>query len=260
MNVSNKLKIEMKFKLFILFLTYSILSYSQCLDCGHSIGGHTEDVVTDIDKATDGIVLTYTGQTSSSTITKYDFNCNLIWSNTSISAYGKYFRDVTLDNSNNIYSIFSNDGGSYITNGVTIEQGSSLIKLNSNGNIEWAKKFSNVNHLKRKVHFWNNNIYIIGQIDELVNTSLGLTIPNEYGNQYFSAKYDLFGNLINAEHYGENLNETYFDSQIDEDGNIYFTGALQISSVSSPYLTKIDSNLNLIWSQELTNYLNYSFT
>lgn len=244
----------MKFKLFILFITYSVFSYSQCFDCGHSIGGHNEDHITDIDKATDGIILTYINQSSISTITKYDFNCNLMWSNTSISAYGKFFRDITLDNNNNIYLIFSNYGGSYIINGITIENGASLIRLNSNGNIEWAKKFSDFSHLKSKVHFWNNNIYVIGQMEgELENANLGLTIPNGYGNQYFSAKYDLFGNLVNAEHYGENLNETYFDSQIDEDGNIYITGTLSSFSNHISNLLKINSTLDLLWSQELSN-------
>src|SRR5690606_35301688 len=138
---------------------------------------------------------------------------------------------------------------------VTIEPGSSLVKLNSYGNIEWAKKFSDEKHLKRKVHIWMNNIFVVGQIDQSINTNIGLTIPNGYGSQYFTVKYDLAGNLIDSKHFGENYNETFFDSQVDENGNIYLTGSYTDYTNHISGLYKINSSLDLEWSQELSNNL-----
>src|SRR5690606_28689767 len=218
-----QVKNQMKLNLFLFLLICSISSYSQCFDCGQSIGGHVEDVVLDIDKASDGIILIYTGQSSNSTIRKYDFDCNVIWTNNVLTPSGTFMRDATIDNNDNIDTVVSNYGSTHIINGVTIEPGSSLVKLNSYGNIEWAKKFSDEKHLKRKVHIWMNNIFVVGQIDQSINTNIGLTIPNGYGSQYFTVKYDLAGNLIDSKHFGENYNETFFDSQVDENGNIYLT-------------------------------------
>ncbi|WP_053056797.1 PKD domain-containing protein [Tenacibaculum mesophilum] len=263
----------MKIKIFLLFIIYSITTYSQCFDCGHSIGGHTEDYVVDIDKATDGIILTTNpNQGWGRSIYKYDFNCNLVWTNrlepdNSISSDGISFSDTTLDSNNNIYSIITNHRGGEIIEGFTIEQGNSLIKLNSTGSIVWVKKISDQYYLKRKVHFWNDNIYVVGQLDEGINTNIGLTVSSDMGeSQYFIAQFDILGNLIKSQLYGTNSYDYFFDSQIDDDGNIYFTGQMQSSSVSYyyttgiPYFFKINSNLNLIWSKNISNYLNLKFT
>lgn len=243
----------MKLNLFLLLLVYSISSYSQCFDCGQSIGGHVEDVVLDIDKASDGIILIYTDQSSNSTIRKYDFDCNVIWTNNVLAPSGMFIRDATIDNNDNIYTVVSNYGNNRNINGVVIEQGSSLVRLNANGDVEWAKKFSDEKHLNRKIHIWMNNLFVVGQIDQSINTNIGLTIPNGYGSQYFAAKYDLAGNLIDSEHFGGNYNETFFDSQIDENGNIYLTGFFTDYTNHISHLYKINSSLDLVWSQELSN-------
>lgn len=251
----------MKYKIFLFALIFSVSSYSQCFDCAHSIGGHVEDYVADIDKASDGIVLTINpDQGWGRSIYKYDFNCNLIWTNTFTpdinSSNGMFLFDTTLDNDNNIYTIISNNRGGEVLEGFTIERGNSLIKLNSDGAIEWVRKISDEYYLERKVHYWMGKIYVTGQLDEGIDTNIGLTVPNGFGSQYFIAKYDAFGNLESSKQYGENTNETFLDSKIDENGNIYFTGIVQplsyTSNISS-YLYKVNSNLNFLWSQELSN-------
>tara|TARA_R110002073_G_scaffold14554_2_gene59349 strand:+ start:28505 stop:31936 length:3432 start_codon:yes stop_codon:yes gene_type:complete len=252
----------MKFKLSLLTILFSIYSYSQCFDCGHSIGGHVEDYVVDIDKTMDGIILTINpNQGWGRSIYKYDFNCNLLWSNNfeldnGNSSDGMSFFDTTVDDNNNIYSIISNSRGGEVVEGFTIERGNSLIKMNANGNIEWIQKISDEYYLKRKIHFWKGNIYVVGQIDPGISTNIGLTIPNGLRSQYFIAKFDLLGNLNSAEQFGGNSNEIFLDSQIDENGNIYFTGLVRSTSSSAnviSLLNKVDSNLGLIWSRELSN-------
>lgn len=256
----------MKFKLLLLFIFCSFASYSQCFDCAHSLGGFVEDYTVDIDKVFDGIILTFNpGQGWGRSIYKYDFNCNLLWSNDFIPddfgvADYMIFYDTTVDNNGNVYSIFYNDRGGVTIDGFPIDSGFSLVELNSNGEIEWVQRIDEGSSGYRKVLFWKENIYVVGQIREGINNNLGLTITNGMGSQYFIAKFDLQGNLLKAEHFGGNYNENLFDAQIDEDGNIYISGTSNFSTSSSPFLTKIDSDLNLIWDQEMSGYLNSPFT
>lgn len=262
----------MKFTLFLLTIFYTISSYSQCFDCGHSIGGHVEDYVVDIDKVSDGIVLTINpDQGWGRSIYKYDFNCNLMWSNLfNPDGYGTadhmVFIDTTVDSNDNIYSMIGNSRAGITVDGFSIEMGNSLVKLNSNGAIEWVRKISDENYLKRKVHFWNGNIFVTGELDKGINNNIGLTIPSDSGSEYFVAKFDISGNLIKSELYGTKSYDSFFDSQIDNEGNIYFIGQTQSSSVGYPYssgnpfFTKVDSNLNLVWTIDISGYLNFSFT
>jgi len=249
----------MKNKLFLLFLVCTIFSNAQCFDCSQSIGGFVEDYVVDVDSATDGIILTFNpDQNWGRAIYKYDFNCNLIWSNSfeaddSNSVSGLFFRDTTVDDNNNVYSILSSYNASVVIDGFTIEEGTSVIKLNANGNIEWVTRFSNEKHLKRKVHFWMDSIFVVGQIDESNNAYIGLTIPDDLDSQYFVAKYDVSGNIIASADYGYSQNETYLDSQIDENGYIYVTGVFSTPSNHISQLLKIDSDLNDVWTQQISD-------
>ncbi|CAL2102445.1 conserved protein of unknown function precursor containing a type B C-terminal secretion signal [Tenacibaculum sp. 190130A14a] len=239
--------------LFILVLIYTTFSYSQCFDCGKSIGGHVEDYIKDLDKTKDGIILTMDlEQGWKAAIHKYDFNCNLIWERNFPSA--RLF-STTIDNNYNIYTTISNSSSPIIVDGFTIERGNSLIKLNSNGDIEWVKKISDEYYLKRKVHYWNDHVYVVGQLDQYIDTHIGIDIPSGVGSQYFTAKFNLSGSLIEAKHYGDTSNETFNDSEIDELGNIYFTGEILDSAANkhTSSLIKLDSNLNLLWTQELSN-------
>ncbi|WP_100615466.1 T9SS type B sorting domain-containing protein [Confluentibacter citreus] len=255
----------------VFFVFFVFFGYSQCFDCGHSIGGHIEDYVVDIDKASDGIVLTINpNQGWGRSIYKYDFNCDLLWSNLFIPDNGPtdfmIFKDTTVDDNDNIYSLICNSRGGVTVGGFSIEMGSSLIKLNPNGVIEWVKKISDECYSKRKVHSWMGNIYVTGQLDEGINNNLGLIVPNGSRSQYFTAKFDTFGNLIKSQLYGTNSYDYFFDSQIDKDGNIYIIGQTQSSDISyyyttgNPYLTKIDSNLNLVWSKDISSYLSFKFS
>jgi len=251
----------LKKQLLLLFLLYSVCSYSQCFDCGQSLGGHVEDYAVDIDKASDGIILTFNpGQGWGRSIYKYDFNCNLIWANDFNPDTGSTdntgFFNTTVDENDNIYSVIGNNRGGVVIDGFSIEKGNSLIKLNSSGNILWVRKISDERYLPRKVHVWNNNVFVIGQLDEAINTNIGLTVATGSRSQYFIAKFDASGNLIDAQQYGTESDETFHDSQIDENGSIYFTGTVTPRSYSSnikTYLNKIDSNLSLIWSKEMSD-------
>lgn len=249
----------MRIYLFIIFFGFSFFIYPQCFDCGQNIGGHVEDYVVDIDKTTDGVVLTINpGQGWGRSIYKYDFNCNLIWTNefqpdsgnpTSVMS----FWNTSVDDVGNIYSTIKNNRGGIVVEGFQIERGNNLVKLNPNGTIAWVKKISDDTHLKRNVHTWGDNVFVSGLLDEGVGNDLGISVPDGFGTQYFLAKYDDLGNLINAYQFGNEINETFFDSQIDENGNIYLTGSTSTFENHVSNLYKISQQLQPIWTRELSN-------
>ena len=76
---------------------------------------------------------------------------------------------TAVDENNNIYSVIGNNRGGVVVDGFSIEMGNSLIKLNSNGNIQWVRKISDERYLPRQVHVWNNDVFVVGQLDEAIN-------------------------------------------------------------------------------------------
>lgn len=138
-----------------------------------------------------------------------------------------------------------------------------IVKYDVTGNVIWAKAIgSTASEYGMKVNVDNNdNVYISG---EFYGSSLmfGSTIlPYSGGSDVFTAKYDNLGNFIWAKSFGSNANEAFYNSTIDNNGNLYLVGdfygnILNVGSITltsagqnDVFLIKYDSLGNVIWAK-----------
>lgn len=241
----------MRFNLFIITtLLYSLSFYSQCFDCGQSIGGWVHDYPEDMDKVSDGIIFTTNqGNFSEGVIYKYDFNCNLIWSYNFLNEYDDIaVYKTAIDEQDNIYVIVLVKQGEVNIDGITIEPGMSVVKLNSQGQLLWSRPLGG-NQIGMNIHYWNNTISIVGTFLTSININNEIVLT---GNEedYYIAQFDLNGNLIGTISFGDNGEDTLIDSEIDTIGNLYVTGATN----NTTHITKIDPDLNEVWIKLISSY------
>jgi len=234
----------MKFKLFLLILICSISSYSQCFDCGFNIGGFIGDIARDVDKTDDGIILT-NWESGTGVIRKYDFNCNLVWSVITSDLFNEPTRTqrLTIDSEGNIYFIHFPD--------FSPNEGISFSKLNPNGQLLWTKLIGE-NSIGTNVLFGNSYIYIIGRFLNSFTLDNQITLTS-VGIDYYIAKFDLDGNLIDAKNFFEDSGDELIESVIDNNGNIFFTGSSTTNSKFYSHVTKLNSNLDIIWHKDVSN-------
>jgi len=247
----------MKFKLFILILIYSISTYSQCFDCAKNIGGHTDDSAVDIEDTTDGIVYAVEAQWTS-TINKYDFNCNLVWSIVLDSNYTDV-EAITSDESGNIYllihyTISPNAGiGPWNIDGFQMYTGLNLFKLNPSGSIIWQKYIGlGIGYEMVNIQYVQNRLLLTGTFYGNFTFVDGLSFSYPYTDhpRAFIAKYDTDGNFIDAINYGNGV-EDFKYSEFDDQGNTYLTSSHYNGQYSN--IIKFNSSLELSWSTELSN-------
>jgi gliding motility-associated-like protein len=134
-----------------------------------------------------------------------------------------------------------------------------LIKLDSNLNFQWLKSYG------------GNKYELISKVFQLKNGQLmlfGVTSSFGHGGPYplsfadldiYILKLDSNGNLIKCLTYGTKGNDNGIINVIkDENDNFYCVGASYIDSISPqpyPFIMKIDSACNVIWSKFF--YINY---
>ncbi|MHA7060279.1 T9SS type B sorting domain-containing protein [Aquimarina sp. M1] len=248
----------MKFKLLILFLTFTMFSYAQCFDCAQNIGGWVHDYPEDIEKVSDGIIFTTTQSNfDEGVIYKYDFNCNLIWSYNFLDEYDDIEAYKTaVDEQDNVYVIVNNDQGQVNIGSITIVPGMSVVKISAQGQLLWSRPIGG-QQIGINIHYWNNTIFVVGRFLSTININneISLTANPE---DYYIAKFDLDGGLIDANQFGENAEDILIDSDIDNNGNLYLTGSSS-SSYNYTHITKINPDLNLQWIKEISNSSVYDY-
>ncbi len=245
---------------FLLFL--SVFSFSQCNDCFKNYGGWVNDNIRDLDVDNNGnFYVTHSGG-----IEKFGPNCESKWiKNFNISAGN--IVGITVDSNENVYLLFdyrlsenASNYGPFTNNGITYYRGLNLIKFDLSGNFIWNRRVADKNsYMMQNIFNINNNIYITStsHSSTTINNQLLFDFPYTDYPKAFIAKYDLNGTFLNANFYGDGL-ISFYDSEIDNLGNIYLSKTTSGTSFSlgSSSLLKIDNNLNLIWTKELSNTSN----
>ncbi|MFV5691800.1 T9SS type B sorting domain-containing protein [Flavobacterium sp. LT1R49] len=259
----------MKRVLLFLFFTFSFTMQSQCFDCAKNLGGWNGDATADLKKASDGIYLAKNGGNFGDwmSIYKYDFNCNLVWKK-EIDERSLYISKLVIDSQDNIYVLFTwydahNNVGPFpqLFSGLPMYPGLNLLKFDKNGNFVWNRSIgSGADYGMRDIYIHNDIIYITGTFYTGITINNQITLTNTaYTGYYvyhpllFIAKFDLNGNLKEAKKFG-NSNDDYTSSEMDKNGDLYFS---RYSNSNSNYthsdIDKIDTNLNVVWSKEISN-------
>lgn len=153
-----------------------------------------------------------------------------------------------------------------------------LIKLNSAGNLVWAKTFGGTGQEspQRMILDASSNIYVVGAFSLTVDFDPG---PGTYnltssGNlDAFILKLNTNGNFIWASRFGGTAQEYVFGISVDPSGNILSCGSFSSTSVDfdpgpsvytltttagmNGFISKYDPNGNFIWAGKLTGLTCY---
>ncbi|WJS94778.1 T9SS type B sorting domain-containing protein [Flavobacterium johnsoniae] len=257
----------MKQKLLFIFLLYSFFMQSQCFDCAKNFGGWTDDAVADLKKTNDAIYLIKNSSNFGvhAGLYKFDLNCNLIWKK-EIDNFKIYASKVATDSEDNIYILITwtdahNSVGPFpiIFNGFPMYPGLNLFKFDKNGLLLWNKSLGrDTDYGMRDVFVHNDNVYVTGKFYNSMNIDNQVTLTNPTSNGYlagppllFIAKFTNSGLFLDAKYFGNG--DEYLSSEIDSNGNLYFSRYKNSGPYRHADIDKIDSNLNVIWSKEISN-------
>lgn len=148
-------------------------------------------------------------------------------------------------------------------------KGMFIAKYNPNGDVLWVKSIpSDDNTLTQSYGITtdaNGNVYITGVFFGASTTFGTISINNSFNNgsaDCFIVKYNTDGNVLWAKSAGGNRNDHGFSVVTDKANNVYVTGDFYSSSIifgtstltnngsQNLFITKFDSNGNVIWAKK----------
>ena len=194
-------------------------------------------------------------------ITKLSSIGNFVWAKHFEYRGGNviYENDIITDNSGGVTIVGITDSAICLNPGIcssTLTKSSLggrvnsfVIKLNSNGTLNWGKMFENVNSIKSVNVDAINNIYLTGYFGEgIVDFDPGTGIYNLNGQKYvdmFIQKLNPLGDFIWVKHLPGNHEESGKKIEINTNGDVYTIGVFYDSIDCDPgsgtdYL--VDSN------------------
>lgn len=264
---------------FILFIVHSFSVSAQTFQFGINLGRWVEDYAIDIDKVSDGSVLTTSTNTAFGLqgLYKLDDTGSIVWTFNEITGATSdfySFLSTTTDEFDNIYSLVainSIPGLSFEFNKKTYYSGINLLKINSKGEVIWVKSMGSFASNGAKVLYKNNNIYVLGQFQDEIKVDNQYTVKSQKfydcnswiyrsGLDFLIAKFESNGRFIKAINYGEDYDDYIIDASIDYDENIYFVGISDLHPCTNQYsvLIKFKSDLSFNWKIELSKFSNAS--
>jgi hypothetical protein len=172
-------------------------------------------------------------------------------------------RSIVVDSSNNIY-FAGNMGTASLTTPVLTKIGATdslVFKLDSSGNITWAKNFggSGVSAIGYGVDVdGSGNVFINGNFQSGNLTTPALTKIGTVDS--YAIKLDSSGNTTWAKNFGgAGAASNSFYMKVDGSGDVFLTGVFQSGSLTTPALSiignkdsfamKLDTSGNVIWSK-----------
>lgn len=224
-------------QIFFILIPFTLFSQSQFVELFHfdELGSHTADLL--IHTADEGYAMaghTPDGYGNSDLyIMKFDSLWNPEWAK----------RISLLNSSEDPFSLVQTSDGGYIIGGTVEFTQGIIVKLDSLGNLKWAKSFTdpggaNYIQINSVVETSNNEILVAGCVIVINGTPFS-----------FLVRFDSLGNLL----WSERLNSNYqflVSSMIRTDDNGYaLTGLIKSTNLNSIFLTKLDPTGNPEWTR-----------
>lgn len=172
---------------------------------------------------------------------------------------------TVVDNKGNVYNCFTTSGN-IDYNGVQLNKGTVLTKLDKLGNLIWLKQFPKILMTRQSIGNFididtiNHNLVITNRFTEELQIPGGPTLSPLESGSIFISKFDLDGNHIWSTQ--ENFNSGNPTIDVDINGNIYLTstffGDLYIGDTSyssknstDAFIAKYSKDGNYEWSKHI---------
>lgn len=253
---------------FLFLLTYCL--QSQELEWAFSDGGHLTERALNVEKVPGGVVFL-----SSNGLEKRNETGQQLWrfdffgldeyrysSKPSLGA-------IAVDESGNIYARLtfpsnnSNDTSISTVSNIDIPHGNSIIKINSEGKLLWARKITGSKSVRVEYH--KGSIYAIGLFsdtlniddtylfDNIENTECGNSYEDLYAEDIFIAKWNTIGQIQHGVRLGEAAYDRLKAVTLDQKGNM-FLAVNYGESYCTPNenrIYKISPDLETLWSKTI---------
>ncbi|MEM9926172.1 MAG: DUF4114 domain-containing protein [Cyanobacteria bacterium P01_D01_bin.50] len=205
-------------------------------------------------------------------IAKIDSTGNLVWTQDFDSTSSSYGQDIVTDEVSNNYVIGNFSGDVNLGNQTLSSSGDTDIfvtKLNSDGNVEWNQKFgSTLSDTGNAISLDSaSNLYITGNFEDTI-TFGDTTLTSNGEKDAFIAKLDNSGNIVWAQSFGGTSLDSGAKISVDEQDNIYVTGAFENTvtfgdtsltsnsendsfNVNNGFIVKLDTDGNILSAEQL---------
>ncbi|WP_161595319.1 T9SS type A sorting domain-containing protein [Maribacter aurantiacus] len=176
---------------------------------------------------------------------------------------------IAVDESGNIYARLtfpsnnSNDTSISTVSNIDIPHGNSIIKINSEGKLLWARKITGSKSVRVEYH--KGSIYAIGLFsdtlniddtylfDNIENTECGNSYEDLYAEDIFIAKWNTIGQIQHGVRLGEAAYDRLKAVTLDQKGNM-FLAVNYGESYCTPNenrIYKISPDLETLWSKTI---------
>lgn len=205
-------------------------------------------------------------------IAKIDSTGNLVWTQDFDSTSSSYGQDIVTDEVSNNYVIGNFSGDVNLGNQTLSSSGDTDIfvtKLNSDGNVEWSQKLgSTLSDSGNAIGLDSaSNLYITGNFEDTI-TFGDTTLTSNGEKDAFIAKLDNSGNIVWAQSFGGTSLDSGAKISVDEQDNIYVTGAFENTvtfgdtsltsnsendsfNVNNGFIVKLDTDGNILSAEQL---------
>ena len=206
-----------------------------------------------------GNIALYFGSDNDAFVTKYDSSGNQIWTQFLASPEHDSSTGLATDSNDNIYIVGYTRGN--LGSPPAGNDDVFVAKYDSDGNLAWTQQLgtSGREYAYGIITDNSSNVYISG-------FTYGALADSNGNIDAFVAKYDSSGNLLWIEQLGTSSRDYSFDIATDSTGNLYITGSTNGSLGGSnagqgdAFVTKLDSNGGLVWTQQLGTSSNDRFS
>ena len=213
-------------------------------------------------------------------ITKYDKDGNYLWTKTIGSGNRDEAKSIATDINDDIYitgrflrnTDFDPGSGVAMLNGANSTPDAFILKLDNDGNYQWAHKIGSSSGLEigeEVLDGLDGSIVMCGGFDSTVDFDPGAGETELFGagsSEIFFVKYDYNGNFRWVKSFKGEGYETCQDLAVDQDGNIYATGwfvdevdfntgsgttIFTSEGAEDSFIAKLSPQGNTIWARQI---------